>query len=478
MVHKVQEASAEKVGQALDVFWESGGAKLSTKALSSIKKNVTAFQEQLKPTADGMRKVADAIVKRLDPLLEKGRLILDKVASLDVNSFVMGKLDLIGDIAKGQLEELLTIDDVDLSTITDREQLDFAMDLVVAAAKSTIGNFKRWENALKALARGFEGNAWTATSAMLSAAEGEGLSTSIKEVIQAVKSVVSYLVDNGVFEAIQRHAIAVEEKVNGLKEQLSASKDPLSELNRIQDEVNATLIEGQLKLVTTTISFGDLKDHLMAAVSEQIDTTMHTAKSKLVALMDDTIGDELKAFQRCTRRIRTRIMDLQDTLVTTSEAVKKAADVMESDMHDGLDDVLGAIGQARKHASSVKKTKVLSNVKGAVSSSMSQVNPFKKKKKKGKEEAGEEAKEGDGPTEVANTKSPDLAAMRNEIMQCEEKLNGHTEMVLGSLNQVPMHAIGRGPPTPSHAPSPEREPEHVHAARRLLRPHPHLCSSL
>ena len=167
-------------------------------------------------------------------------------------------------------------------------------------------------------------------------------------------------------------------------------------------------------------------------------------------------------------------MDLQDTLVTTSEAVKKAADVMESDMHDGLDDVLGAIGQARKHASSVKKTKVLSNVKGAVSSSMSQVNPFKKKKKKGKEEAGEEAKEGDGPTEVANTKSPDLAAMRNEIMQCEEKLNGHTEMVLGSLNQVPMHAIGRAPPTPS----PEREPEHAHAARPLLRPHPHLCSSL
>ena len=416
MVHNVQEASAEKVGQALDAFWESGGAELSTKALSSIKKNVTAFQEQLKPTADGMRKVADAIVQRLDPLLEKGRLILDKVASLDVNSFVMGKLDLIVDIAKGQLEELFTIDEVDLSTITDREHIDLAMDLVATAARGTVGKFKRWENALKALAR------------------GSPLATSIE-------SVVGYLVDKGVFEAIQQHAAAVEEKVNGFKEQLNALEDPLSELDRIQDEVNATLIEGQLKLGTTTISFGGLKDHLIDMVSEQIDTAMDTAKSKVVALMDDTIGEEVKAFQRCTRRIRTRIVDLQDTLAMISEAVHKAADVMESDMHDGLDEVLGALGQAHKAASSVKKTKMLSNVKGAVSSSMSRVNPFKKNKKEGKSEAREETKEEDGVTEDASTKSPDLTAIRENFEKCGEALEGHTEMVLGSLNQVPTHSL-------------------------------------
>jgi len=107
MARKVKEAITEKVSQAqlmltLGALWESGegGAELSTKALGSIEKHVRTFQAQLKPTADGVRKVADAIVKRLDPLLEKGRVILDKVASLDVNSFVMGKLDLIGDVAK------------------------------------------------------------------------------------------------------------------------------------------------------------------------------------------------------------------------------------------------------------------------------------------------------------------------------------------------------------------------------------------
>jgi len=183
--------------------------------------------------------------------------------------------------------------------------------------------------------------------------------------------------------------------------------------------------------------------------------------------MDNTIGDELKKFQRCTQRIRTRIMDLQDALAMISEAVKKAADVMELDMHDGLDDVLGAIEQARKHASPVKKnTNLLSNVTGAVSSSMSRVsrfNFFTGKKEQGKQEAGEEAKEEDGPTEVANAEIPDLAAMRDKIMQCEKKLNGHTEMVLNSLNQVP---------TPSPSPSPSPAPAPAPSPAPRLRPCP------
>ena len=53
---------------------------------------------------------------------------------------------------------------------------------------------------MQALARGFEGKAWATMSAALSAAEDKGLHSSIKDVIQAVTSIVGYLVENGVLE--------------------------------------------------------------------------------------------------------------------------------------------------------------------------------------------------------------------------------------------------------------------------------------
>ena len=72
---------------------------------------------------------------------------------------------------------------------------------------------------------------------------------------------------------------------------------------------------------------------------------------------------------------------------------------------------------------------------------MSRVNPFKKNQKQGKSEAREETKEEDGVTKDASTKSPDLTAIRENFEKCGEALEGHTEMVLGSLNQVPTHSL-------------------------------------
>ena len=82
------------------------------------------------------------------------------------------------------------------------------------------------------------------------------------------------------------------------------------------------------------INFKGLKHHLVAAVSGLIDEPMDEAKAKLVALMNDTAGDEPKSFQRCVGRIQTQVADLQDTLATAVESVLKTADVMDKDMYD------------------------------------------------------------------------------------------------------------------------------------------------
>ena len=84
--------------------------------------------------------------------------------------------------------------------------------------------------------------------------------------IKALKSVVSYVIENGVLKAVQQHAAAVEEAVDGLKLRLNASDDPLSEMGQIQTEVDGILFEGQVELAGTAIRFNKLKDHLKKEV--------------------------------------------------------------------------------------------------------------------------------------------------------------------------------------------------------------------
>ena len=434
IVQKVQEAGAEKAS----ALWEDTGAELSNKALGGVAGHIKSCQERLKPTAEGMRTAANTTATRLAPLLEKARTIMDKVASLDINGFIMGQLDRVSEVVKDQLEELFDLDEIDLSTITDPQDIGIALDHVVAAATAAAARVGRWNGALQALARGFEGNAWEVMSTMLSAAADEGLTSSIKDVAKTLKSVVTYVVDSGVLNAVKQHAVVVEEKLGDLKLKLDASNDPLKELDKIEGEVNATLFQGQIKVGSTTINFKGLKDHLMAVVCEQIDAAMGEAKAKLGALMDDTIGDELKAFKRCVRRIRTQIMSLQDALAMTVESVLQAADVMDSEMYDAAEDVLRAIGQARKAASSVEKKTVYSKVKGSVSSSVSRVsraNPFKRKKKQG-DATEEKVKEVEEGAVAEEENGADVSAAKEKFKQCEEKLEVQTRVVLDSLDQV------------------------------------------
>ena len=68
---------------------------------------------------------------------------------------------------------------------------------LIAALAARVG---RWKGALEALARGFEESAWQAMKGVLSALDDEGLESGVKEVGKAVKSVVNYVVEEGVLE--------------------------------------------------------------------------------------------------------------------------------------------------------------------------------------------------------------------------------------------------------------------------------------
>lgn len=58
-------------------------------------------------------------------------------------------------------------------------------------------------------------------------------------------------------------------------------------------------------------------------------------------MINNAVPSELKDFQRTVGRIQTRIVELQGSLATSVELAHKVADVMDSDMLDGLDKVKG-----------------------------------------------------------------------------------------------------------------------------------------
>ena len=130
-------------------------------------------------------------------------MIIDKVGSLDPSSFVVGKLDTVAAVVKGQLSALFEVEEVGLTSLADTLHVTAALDHVSVAAKGLMGRFKRWEGALKALAAGFEGRTYVAMREVLAAA---GLTGPLEEVANAVKGVILYLVKHGVFEAVEDYA--------------------------------------------------------------------------------------------------------------------------------------------------------------------------------------------------------------------------------------------------------------------------------
>ena len=75
-------------------------------------------------------------------------------------------------------------------------------------------------------------------------------------------------------------------------------------------------------------------------------------------MMDDNIPQAVKDFFKVARQVRTRIVDLQDTLSSTTESVRRAADLMDTTMQDEMEKILERIEDARKSTRSASKCRM------------------------------------------------------------------------------------------------------------------------
>ena len=195
-MQKVQEGGGEKFSSS----W--GGA--SSKALGAMEKFIKFKLSILKPAAASLRTLVEGrLMSRLYPLLEKGRAMIDKVGSLDVNSFVMGRLDAVMCVVKEQLSELFEVEEVGLTRLAEPVHILAALDHVSAAARGVMGRFRRWEGALKALAQGFKGHTWEGMREVLAAA---GLTGALEQVVHAVTATIRFLSEDGVADAVEGYA--------------------------------------------------------------------------------------------------------------------------------------------------------------------------------------------------------------------------------------------------------------------------------
>lgn len=244
-------------------------SKSSRKALTAMEGSVEALRERMAPSAKTIRNIVDSTTARLGPLLDKAVAILGRVASLNPASLVLAKLDLIGDIAKKKLDEVLTIDEIDLTTIAKPtpERVGTALDLVALAARNIEGGVKQLERSLLTMSGG------------VAVASDLGLSSKVTEVIDTIKG---YLSKHEVCDVVAKHAKSVEDKVRQLKSDLTISDGTVQDVASVQEQISDILLNGKIELNDEiTISFGELKDHIKGVVSAEIDNAKESANPEV-----------------------------------------------------------------------------------------------------------------------------------------------------------------------------------------------------
>ena len=208
--------------------------KPNAAALEAIAKSVKAIRAKLKPSAKAMIELVDQVVGCLEPFLTTGLATLDAITALDPASKVMGKLDLVSDVAKGKLDELFSMKlvfsafatDLTLKSPTDltpefpdgvdfkinlsgidnpsRETIALALDHIISSTKGVGAKFGRFMGALRTLAEGFEGGASELLLAMVKE-ENATLAATVVKVFDALKSLIKSLDDQKVGDAINEH---------------------------------------------------------------------------------------------------------------------------------------------------------------------------------------------------------------------------------------------------------------------------------
>ena len=154
----------------------------------------------------------------------------------------------------------------------------------------------------------------------------------------------------------------------------------------------------------------------------------HPAPYQVIEILDKNIphSEDVKDFFRVARQVRTRIVDLQDALSSTTESVYRAADLMDTDMQDGIGKILERTEHARKLILSA------SRVKESVASSIRRrINPFSRTESK--EEKVNEKETYSAKKETAHL---DLENEWQTLKQTEKELEGYAKTIEDSLGQV------------------------------------------
>ena len=191
MVQNMKESCAAKAS----VLWQNThGAEVTTKVLGVMEKDIKSFKGQLEKVSTGLRKAAGTIEK-FKPMIEKGRVIMDRVASFDLNAFVLGKLEAFERVVISQLAKMLTVREAKLPSLEGAtvSKICLGLDLITTCAKCVKHKFDEWKKALSTLKKGFEGKVWEAAKGVLSAAEDKGLDSDIKDMFEKLQSAVDFL---------------------------------------------------------------------------------------------------------------------------------------------------------------------------------------------------------------------------------------------------------------------------------------------
>ena len=134
-------------------------------------------------------------------------------------------------------------------------------------------------------------------------------------------------------------------------------------------------------------------------------------------MMDDNIPQKVKNFFKVARQVRTRIVDLQDTLSSTTESVRQAADIVDTDVQKKMEKILKSIEDARKSTRSASKCR-MSGFSGFFTSA-------KHKAAKEDEENASSPKE---PT--------DLNQLTEDVVKAEKQLEETAKTVVEELGRV------------------------------------------
>ena len=141
-------------------------------------------------------------------------------------------------------------------------------------------------------------------------------------------------------------------------------------------------------------------------------------------MMDDNIPQEVKDFFKVARQVRTRIVDLQDTLSSTTESVRRAADLMDTTMQDEMEKILERIEHARK------STRSASSVKESFKHGMSRL--FKYPKEKAAKEDEENASSPKETTDLDHLTRDAWSTLEN----AEKKLEETAKTIVEELGRV------------------------------------------